>query len=102
MTMFFALQYTGAVSVHLAWLAGRLPEAAAVLRATVATCGELEEPFLHQRARLWLGQVLEARGEEAAACEAYRAVLRRWGNATARSVTARASRERLAALGCLP
>lgn len=47
-----------------------------------------------------LGQVLERKGDQAGACEAYRYVLGRWGNARPRSVIAEEARARSKALGC--
>jgi serine/threonine-protein kinase len=81
-------------------LAERPAEAVEALRQGVATCTVLSEPFAHTRAALDLGLALEATGDRAAACDAYRIPLERWGHAHPRSVTAEHARARAAALGC--
>jgi eukaryotic-like serine/threonine-protein kinase len=71
-----------------------------VLREVVVPCSLLDDPFLHTRAELWLGQALEDTGDKPAACAAYRVVLDRWGGASPRSVTADTAARRVAALQC--
>jgi hypothetical protein len=44
-------------------------------------------------ARLMLGQALEAKGDKAGACEAYRYILDRWKNPRPRSITVEQARE---------
>jgi serine/threonine-protein kinase len=90
------------------WLAGRLDDAARVLWREAATCDVLTRPgfsdltgtldFLHSR--LYLGLVLEAKGDRAGACQAFRVIEDRWRVATPRSVTLDKARERSQALGC--
>jgi eukaryotic-like serine/threonine-protein kinase len=48
----------------------------------------------------YLGRAQEGLGNKAAACEAYATVVRRWGNAKPRSVSAEHARERHTALSC--
>jgi eukaryotic-like serine/threonine-protein kinase len=92
----------GAFTGRVLRLGGRLDEAVAELQEATASCSALDDPFLHVRAHLWLGQALEEKGEKAPACEAYRAVLRLWGKATPQSVSAETARRRSAALSCPP
>jgi len=84
--------------VHL--LAGDVDGAIASLERAAASCLALELPFEQTRAQLTLGKALEAKGETARACAAYRAVLARWGRATPRSITAEEARRRSRALLC--
>jgi serine/threonine-protein kinase len=55
--------------------------------------------FPQVQAYLAVGEAREATGDKAGAREAYREVLRRWGDAKPKSVTADEARARLAALG---
>jgi hypothetical protein len=77
---------------------GRNDVAIAHLRAAVGTTGATCEPLLQIRASHELGLALEEAGDRAGALAAHRHVVARWGAATPRSVTAEASRERLAGL----
>jgi serine/threonine-protein kinase len=82
-------------------LAGRVDEARTILERTAAACYGLWFPIEHVRARFDLGQAREARGDTRGACDAYRAVLDRWGGARPSSLTADQARARAAALGCV-
>ena len=81
-------------------LAGRAAEALALVRPVAASCIALEKPFLHTEAQLQLGQALEATGDRAGACAAYRAVIQRWGQARPPSATASSALARAGALAC--
>jgi serine/threonine-protein kinase len=81
-------------------LAERIDDAVALLRSGSAACTLLAEPMASTRAWADLGGALEAKGDSAGACGAYRVVLDRWGKAKPRSVTADKARARVAALRC--
>lgn len=81
-------------------LADRIDEAIGPLKRAVASCDDLEVPFSNARARLWLGEALEKKGDVQGACDAYRVIERRWGSATPRSNTALSAKKRFAALAC--
>jgi serine/threonine-protein kinase len=81
-------------------LAGRLDDALHWLRIAVGKCGELEHPVETVRARLGLGQALEAKGDAAVGIARARSVLDAWGNAKPKSVTAETARARSKGLGC--
>jgi serine/threonine-protein kinase len=85
---------------HAELLADRLDDAVPMLRRGTATCTVLTEPFGNTRGWLDLGSALEAKGDRAGACDAYRVVVDRWGHARPRSVTAEHARARTVALGC--
>ncbi len=89
-----------ALAGHAYLLADRLDDAVPALRQGTATCTVLFDPFGNTRGWLDLGSALEAKGERAGACDAYRVVVDRWGHARPRSVTAEHARARTAALGC--
>jgi serine/threonine-protein kinase len=76
-------------------LAGRHEEALPYLRRATSLCLRKDPAD-----RLFLGMALEATGDTRGACSAYDEVLRRWGNAKPRSVTADAARARRKALAC--
>jgi hypothetical protein len=78
--------------------AGRGDDALAYRRAAANDCGPLLDAFDAVRAHLWLGELLEARGDKTGACAEYGVVLERWGKA--RSVTAERARSRSKALAC--
>ncbi len=80
-------------------LAGRDSEALPFLSHAVRACVLLENPFEQTLASFDLGAALEKVGQVAAACDAYRVVVQRWGRAPA-SVTAAKARERLTSLRC--
>jgi eukaryotic-like serine/threonine-protein kinase len=85
---------------HAYWLAGDADRAIVHLERAVRHCRVVSWPYELARAGLELGRAREARGETALACAAYARVLRRWGDARPRSVTADAARARANALGC--
>jgi len=78
--------------------AGRPREAVRWLESAVRQCGFVRRPVMQTRAWYALGRAQEAAGEVAAAREAYRVVLDRWGGAGSASVTAGKARARLGAL----
>jgi eukaryotic-like serine/threonine-protein kinase len=80
--------------------AGRVSEAVPFLRHAARTCEALLEPVDHTRAILDLGEALEQTGERAEACAAYARVVRRWGQAKPRSITAEKARAHILALHC--
>jgi serine/threonine-protein kinase len=81
-------------------LAGKTADALPLLRVAASSCSALPAPLDHTWASLNLGLALEATGDGAGACAAYRVVLERWGAARPRSITADRARTRSAALGC--
>jgi serine/threonine-protein kinase len=81
-------------------LAGRLDDALPLLEAGARSCMTAYEPLWHVRAAFHLAQARDAKGDAAGACEAYGAVLARWGAASPRSTTAEQARARLRALKC--
>jgi serine/threonine-protein kinase len=85
---------------HAYLLTGRAADALPFLRSSMRGCDEYQSGILRTRARDWLGQALEATGDAAGACDQYRIVLGRWGQAKPRSVTAEHAKARLAALKC--
>jgi serine/threonine-protein kinase len=85
---------------HAYLLAGRTQDAVASLTGAARACTTLVDPFGSTRGLFDLGGALEASGDRAKACDAYRGVLDRWGHAKPRSVTADRARARMAALGC--
>ena len=78
--------------------AGRSDDALAYLRAAAGDCNPLQNAFDAVHAHLWLGELLEARGDTAGACTEYRVVLDRWGKT--KSVTAERARARRGKLAC--
>lgn len=99
-TRFAAVGFPDAFTGHALLLAGRAQDAVAYLRRATASCTAFDYPILHTRAQLWLAQALERAGDKAGACAANAAVLKRWGDAKPRSVTADDARRRMKALGC--
>jgi serine/threonine-protein kinase len=83
-------------------LAGRLEEAVPHLRHAARSCDMDVDPVTVTRAALWWGESLQALARVSEACEAYAIVLRRWGHAKPRSVTADAARAHARTLGCPP
>jgi serine/threonine-protein kinase len=81
-------------------LAGRLPEARALLERAVRACASGEVVVRQVRAALSLGETCEALDDAACACRAYASVLDRWGAAKPRSITAEKARARRRALDC--
>ena len=84
------------------FLAGRVDEAVTHLDRAVANCAAFRHPFVHARAAMQLGQALEQKREPRRACDAYRDVVARWGNAKPRSISAERARARMSAIGCAP
>ena len=82
------------------FLAGRVDEAVTHLSRAVANCAGFRHPFVHARAAMQLGQALEQKGEPRRACDAYRDVVTRWGNAKPRSISAERAKARMSAIGC--
>jgi len=80
-------------------LAGHPEEALPQLRLATSSCRTLGEPGEVTRARLHLGEALEASGDAPGACGAYQEVVRVWGSEK-RSVTANAARAHIASLAC--
>ncbi len=78
-------------------LAGRESEALPFLRRAAKSCVGLSSPVEQTRASLELGEALEAVGDRAGACDAYRVVVRSWGPARS-SVSARRAAARLQAV----
>jgi len=81
-------------------LADRLDEAMPYLEQANRACYALEEPFTFVRARFFLGEAREKRGDKAGACAAYAEVVSRWGNAKPASTTATEAKRRIARLRC--
>ncbi len=88
--------YTGRALLR----AGEYEEAIPWLEKASRVCRPLTRPFLLTRTHAWLGEALEGAGRAKEACAPYAAVLRRWGSAKPRSLTADAVRKRAAAIGC--
>jgi serine/threonine protein kinase/tetratricopeptide (TPR) repeat protein len=88
------------VAGHVSLLAQRYEEAERLEATAARSCDVLDDPFSSVRAAYELGLAREGLGKPDGACEAYRSVLARWGNAKPRSVTADKARERMKALGC--
>jgi serine/threonine-protein kinase len=82
------------------FLAGDAVSAEPYLERAAHSCVALDFPIGWVRSWLFLGLAREARGDGAGACEAYRAVLDRWGDASPPSGSARRAGERARALRC--
>ena len=81
-------------------VAGQHAEAVDWLEEATRSCKALQFPILHTRAHLWLGQAYEALDRREDACRAYQVVLKRWGQAKPKSITADEARARVSELGC--
>jgi serine/threonine-protein kinase len=81
-------------------LGGRVDDGIRFLEPAAHSCSALDEPIPRTQAHFWLGQALEQTRDTRGACAAYEVILRRWGHAKPRSVTADKARERVQALGC--
>jgi serine/threonine-protein kinase len=102
---FAPLAVAGARTVETDWilgrtfaLAGNKAEARNFLEPAVKRCALFDAPFAMQRARLELAKVLETSdqvGDRDAAKELYRGILKRWGQARPRSITALEAGHRL-------
>jgi serine/threonine-protein kinase len=79
--------------------AGDVAGAVAPLRRASRMCTAMDDPFRHVRVHLLLGRALEA-SDAAAACDTYKVVIERWGDAKPRSVTAEEAKTRMRALSC--
>ncbi len=84
---------------HVLLLAGRVDEAIPYLRRTVEACWGVHWLSSHQFAAEYLGEALEQKGDKAGACDAYAEVLKHWGHAKPRTVTADKARAQSKALG---
>ena len=93
-------EISGAFVGHALLLAGRVDEAVAFLRVATRSCFALDDPFVHTRAFLWLGEALEQQKDKDGACAAYARVEDRWGKARPRSMTAAEAQRRALALKC--
>ena len=85
---------------HAYLLAGSLDLALPRLTRAARSCGAFRHPFVYTRALLELGLLQERRGSVALACDAYRSVQKRWGDAKPRSTSAEAAVARMKALRC--
>ncbi len=92
--------YQERVMGQVLFLAGRVDEAIPHLRRATNACFDKNNMWSHQRAAELLGEALEQTGDKAGACDAYAEVLKRWGHAKPRSVTADKARAHSKALGC--
>ena len=81
-------------------LAGQAEQAAPYLRNAAHACTPLDSPLRYVRANLLLGRTLAALGDQAGACAAYAAVLKRWGAAKPRSISAEQARAEARELSC--
>jgi len=81
-------------------LSGNSAGALASLQRAWRSCGAVDAPLPKVRSGYHLGLVLEAKDDSKGACEAYRSVVARWGQAKPRSVTAEKAKARIRALGC--
>ena len=85
---------------HVYALAGQPAAALPRLERATRACDWVSQTYDHLRAFYDLGQVREALGDPVGACEAYEALLERWGSATPRSVTGDGARARVRSLHC--
>ena len=82
-------------------LVGRWDDAIPLLKRVVATCNTFESFLVIQRARLFLAQAQEAKGDIAAARAGYQKIVDAWPKTTG-SRTAKKAAEKLAALPAAP
>ena len=80
---------------HVRRVAGDIVGALPLLRRAAASCRLLDDPLRRVHFELELGQALRASGDEAGACAQFNDVVRRWGDASPRSVTAEQARVEL-------
>jgi eukaryotic-like serine/threonine-protein kinase len=85
---------------RVARLAGRLDEAIEDLEPASRSCLALSAPTADIAASYELGLALEAKGDDAGACTAYRSVVELWGSAKPLPLTAKRAKKRRAAIGC--
>jgi serine/threonine-protein kinase len=83
-------------------LAGRAETALPLLERAADQCFVRRFPLEIPRARYLVGLAHEALGDRPKACAAYREMIRKWGGARPRSVTASQARQHARALGCGP
>jgi tetratricopeptide (TPR) repeat protein len=81
-------------------LAGRRDEALRYLKLAAKSCSPFEIPFEFVRSHLSLGIALADSGDKAGACDELAEVVKRWGNAKPKSVSAIDAKKRASALGC--
>jgi len=81
-------------------LGGRVDEAIPRLEKSVRSCRGLTTALAKTRSAYFLGLAREAKGDQDGACDAYGAVVARWGHARPRSVTAERAAARRTALHC--
>jgi serine/threonine-protein kinase len=81
-------------------LGGKVSDAVPELRMAAGSCSALQAPIEHTQARYLFGRALEETGDIQGACQAFRDVLARWGEARPRSVTAEGARAHARALAC--
>ncbi|WP_394829726.1 protein kinase domain-containing protein [Pendulispora albinea] len=96
----FDLRLAGMHHGRVALGAGDYARAIEWLEPAAKSCMSFEQPFANTRSHLWLGDAKERSGDKAGACEAYRVVVQRWGNAKPSSKTAEEARRRARAMGC--
>jgi serine/threonine-protein kinase len=92
--------FTDAAYGRTLLLGGRAKDAVPYLARAAHMCTALEEPLRHVRAGLWLAEALGATGDTAGACAELGKVVKRWGGAVPRSITAEQAKEDLQAMGC--
>jgi serine/threonine protein kinase len=92
--------FGGSLLGHVRALAGDWQGARGGLERAAHAATLLENPFGQCRAMLELGGVLERAGDAPGACAQYEKLIRTWGSAKPRSVTATQARDRARALKC--
>jgi serine/threonine-protein kinase len=97
---FLGYHFNGGLVGRARFLAGDVQGALPDLQRGAREVRALFGPRDLVRARLLLGEALEAKGDRADACEAFEAVLDRWGSANPRSVSADEARKHRAAISC--
>ncbi|MDI3288936.1 serine/threonine-protein kinase [Polyangium sp. 15x6] len=98
---YYRAQSAAALRGKVRFLAGDMDGALPDLVEASSHCGMLLDPVHYLQNQHRLGVAREMRGEKDLACEAYRAVLSRWGESKD-SITARDAARRAKALGCEP
>ena len=79
---------------------GRASDALPRLGYAAHFCNELSSTFVVFAARLDYGDALAATGDKAGACDVWREIVFRWGDAKPRSITGEAAKARMRKLGC--
>ena len=85
---------------HIYLRAGRLEDALRSLQLAANSCGGLEDPTYWMSSVFELAEALASKGDISGACTAYMHVVKRWGAATPRSVSATMARARMTSLHC--